>query len=209
MEPVSTQTATITATTVTSVTGPPDLLTPLLRALSGGGPTFDIFGGIFGFFGTIWSVYTILAYLASAFLLYIFIYSSIQLGNIKQHKRNMIKEQEDAWQNMHGKPAQESRFAIIQEQLESANPNDWKLSVIEADILLDETLKRNGFSGTTLGERLQSVSAANLQTLDDAWTAHKVRNQIAHGGDDFVLTQKLARDTIARYRNVFQELGLL
>ncbi len=208
MEPVSTQTATVTATTVTSVPGPPDLLTPLLRALSGSAP-FDLFSGAFSFFGTIWSIYTVLAYIVSAFLLYIFIYSSIQLGHIKQQKRAAIKEQEDAWQHLHGKPAQESRFTVIEEQLASSNPNDWKLSIIEADVLLDEALKRNGFSGTTLGERLQSVSADNLQTLDDAWTAHKVRNQIAHGGEDFVLTQKLARDTIARYRNVFQELGLL
>ena len=212
MEPVSVQTATMTTTTAASVSGPPDLLTPLLRTLSGGDfgfGGFDIFSGVFSFLGTIWSIYSILAYIISAFLLYIFIYSSIQLGHIAQHKRTAIREQEAAWQSLHGKPAQESRFTTLQAQIESANPNDWKLSIIEADVLLDEALKQNGFSGTTLGERLQSVSARNLQTLDDAWTAHKIRNQIAHGGEDFILTQKMARDTIARYRNVFQELGLL
>lgn len=206
MQPEATHDTTVTATT--TVPGPPDLLTPLLQALSEGF-TFDIFGGLYGFLSTIWSVYTILAYIVSFILLYIFIYASIQLGHIKAQKKAIIKEQEEAWRNLYGKPAQQSHFQVIEEQLESTNPNDWKLSIIEADVLLDETLKRNGFAGTTLGERLQSVSANNLQSLEDAWAAHKVRNQIAHGGEDFVLTQRLAKDTIARYRNVFEEFGLL
>lgn len=199
----------VTQTATTTFTGgPPDLLTPLLRLLSEG-LTFNLFEGITGFFGTIWSVYTLLAYAISFLLLYIFIYSRIQATNIKQEKKAMLASQESAWQNLHGKPAQQNIFNGIQERIESTNPNDWKLAIIEADILLDEALKRNGFVGTSLGERLQSVSAQNLQSLDDAWTAHKVRNQIAHAGEDFVLTRRLTKETIARYRNVFEELGLL
>jgi len=90
----------------------------------------------------------------------------------------------------------------------SDNPNDWKLAIIEADILLDQTLKAKGFVGISLGERLRSISPAQLQSLDDAWQAHKVRNQIAHAGADFVLTRRLAEETIKQYRRVFAELGI-
>ena len=90
----------------------------------------------------------------------------------------------------------------------SDNPTDWKLAIIEADIILDEILKEAGYGGASLGERLRSISPTQLESLDDAWQAHKVRNQIAHGGADFILTQRLAQDTIKQYRRVFYELGL-
>ena len=199
---------TIHTTTTTGFSGPPDLLTPILRFL-GEGFSFNLFEGIAGFLGTIWSVYTIIAYALSFLFLYIFIYSRIQSADIRQQKKDMLANQEAAWQKLHGKPAQQTRFSVIQERIESTNPNDWKLAIIEADILLDEALKRNGFVGTSLGERLKSVSAQNLQSLDDAWEAHKVRNKIAHAGEDFILTNRIAKETIARYRNVFEELGLL
>ena len=60
-------------------------------------------------------------------------------------------------------------------------------------------------------ERLLSmgvnVVVVGEATLDDAWQAHKVRNQIAHAGADFVLTQKITRETIMMYKRVFEELG--
>jgi len=69
-------------------------------------------------------------------------------------------------------------------------------------------LKQRGYAGNSLGERLRSISPSQLSTLDDAWEAHKVRNQIAHGGADFVLTKRLAEETINRYRRVFGEFGI-
>jgi hypothetical protein len=102
-----------------------------------------------------------------------------------------------------------SRFDDIKKHIVSDNPNDWKLAIIEADIVLDEALKKSGYAGISLGERLKSISPSHLKSLDDAWQAHKVRNQIAHGGADFVLTRRLAEDTIKQYRRVFTELGVL
>ena len=94
------------------------------------------------------------------------------------------------------------------DHIASYSPSDWKLAIIEADIILDEILKDAGYAGTSLGERLRSISPERLRSLDDAWQAHKVRNQIAHGGADFILTQRLAQDTIKQYRRVFHEMGV-
>lgn len=200
---------TIGTTTVTpGVSGPPDILGAFIQLFSevwGGDPV----GGVFGFISTAWSIYTITAYLIALLLLYIFIYSSIRIGRLTEELRAGIAAQEEAWRQNYGPVGKQSRFAVIAEHVESTNPNDWKLAIIEADVLLDDSLKKLGLPGTTLGERLKSISHNSMQTLDDAWTAHKVRNQIVHGEDDFVLTQRLARDTIARYRNVFEELGVL
>ena len=72
---------------------------------------------------------------------------------------------------------------------------------------MDDTLKQKGYPGATLGERLKSA-ASNMNTLQDAWEAHKIRNRIAHDGADFVLTKKIAQETIGRYQRVFNELGV-
>ena len=42
-------------------------------------------------------------------------------------------------------------------------------------------------------------------SLQDAWEAHKIRNDIAHQGSAFALTGNIAYRTIAKYRNVFEE----
>jgi len=56
---------------------------------------------------------------------------------------------------------------------------------------------------------LKSVSASQMTTLNDAWEAHKIRNRIAHDGADFVLTKRVAQETITQYRRVFDEFGLV
>jgi hypothetical protein len=91
---------------------------------------------------------------------------------------------------------------------ESSNPNDWKLAIIEADIILDDILKKQGYAGNSLGERLKSIAPSQLESLQDAWEAHKVRNNIAHQGADFILTQRLAQETITKYQRVFTEFGV-
>lgn len=103
----------------------------------------------------------------------------------------------------------DSPWMKIKNNLNSNNPNDWKLAIIEADILLDNTLIEQGYAGTSLGERLKSIAPSQLATLRDAWDAHMVRNKIAHQGADFVVTQKIARDTIGQYEKVLVELGVV
>ena len=119
-----------------------------------------------------------------------------------------IAEQERIYDENFRGGVKNSRIEDIFNHIASDNPNDWKLAIIEADIILDEELKKAGYGGTSLGERLKSISPAQLSSLDFAWQAHKVRNQIAHAGADFVLTHKMAEETIKQYKIVFDELGV-
>jgi len=102
-----------------------------------------------------------------------------------------------------------TRLQDVLTHSDSENPNDWKLAIIEADIILDDALKQKGYPGNSLGERLKNVSPQQLNSLQDAWEAHKVRNRIAHDGSDFILTKRIAEETIGRYRRVLSELGVL
>lgn len=201
--------STATATTTTARSGPPDILTPLVDYLK----TADFFSGsgegIWLFLDQVWFYYTLLAYLLAFIFLYIFLYASTRVGKIEEAKEVMLVAQRKSYEAMYGQPTQRRRWDDVEKHLNSENPNDWKLAIIEADIILDDFLKRNGYSGDSLGERLKNIPTGSLQSLDDAWEAHKLRNQIAHGGAEFVLTYKLAQDAIARYRKVFTELGIV
>lgn len=101
------------------------------------------------------------------------------------------------------------RWQVIGRYYNSANPSDWKLAVIEADIMLYEVLDKSGFPGESIGEMLKNTDRSKLQTLDLAWSAHKVRNEIAHSGLDYVLTRHTIEQAIANYEKVFEELNFI
>ncbi|MBY0538633.1 hypothetical protein K2P47_04535 [Patescibacteria group bacterium] len=201
---------TITATTTRLEVVGFDFLTPLLRAIFGSDGLFAGFSqdGLLGFLNSTWSVYVIIAYICSFIFLALYIYASIQAEKYQDIEHDLVHAQEEAYAMKMSGGIKSDKFAELQAHLDSENPNDWKLAIIEADIILDDTLKRQGYAGPTLGDRLKSISPDTLRSIDDAWQAHKVRNQIAHAGADFVLTQRIARETIMQYERVFKELGV-
>ena len=89
--------------------------------------------------------------------------------------------------------------------VESDASSDWKLAILEADIMLEEILDKMGYSGESMGEKLKSIEKSDFETLDYAWEAHKIRNSIAHEGGDFLLNQREAKRVIELYKRVFEE----
>lgn len=184
-----------------------DLFSPLVETLFG----YSVAGalsGVLGFLAMLWTFYAVLAYIVCIILLLIFVYASTNYEQLDQLLDHQIDERERIWDEQYRSGPRNDRFADIQEHIASDRPNDWKLAIIEADIMLDELLKQRGYRGASLGERLKSIRPSQLESIEDAWQAHKVRNQIAHGGADFVLTKRLAEDTIKQYRRVFAEFGI-
>lgn len=98
-----------------------------------------------------------------------------------------------------------SRWRHIESLAGGTSPSEWREAIIEADIMLDDMLGQQGYVGEGVGEKLKAADTSSFNTLQDAWEAHKVRNQIAHEGSEFILSESLARRTIARYTAVFRE----
>jgi len=101
------------------------------------------------------------------------------------------------------------RWEHIQALIEGASPSEWKEAIIEADIMLDDVLKEQGYVGDGVGEKLKTADPHRFTTFQRAWDAHKVRNQIAHEGSAFALSDTTARRTIANYEAVFRELKVI
>ena len=97
------------------------------------------------------------------------------------------------------------KWRKVLEHIASENPSDWKLAILEADIMLEEMLDRMGYPGQTIGEKLKMVERSDFDTLDMAWEAHKIRNSIAHEGSDFVISKDEAERVITMFERVFRE----
>lgn len=102
-------------------------------------------------------------------------------------------------------PAMARKWESVLQHINSPSSNDWKLAIIEADILLGELLTKMGYRGDSIGEKLKRVEKSDFNTIDNAWEAHKVRNAIAHQGSDFVLNEREAKRVVNLYRAVFEE----
>jgi hypothetical protein len=101
------------------------------------------------------------------------------------------------------------RWVHIESLMQGGTAAEWREAIIEADIMLDDMLTKQGYTGANIAEKLKSVDPADFNTLQDAWEAHKVRNQIAHEGSSFALSDVLARRTLARFEAVFREFDAL
>lgn len=102
--------------------------------------------------------------------------------------------------------ASNARWAEVLKHINSNREAEWKFAVIEADKLIDETLKTAGFHGESLGERLMAIESGQLATLDGLWSAHKTRNKIAHDPNYFMRYAE-AKKAVELYEKTLKELG--
>ena len=158
-----------------------------------------------------WTVAGIISMLLSLIILSIIIFSLVRLIEVQiydteeiNHEINeaVLKEKE---RNRNSNP----RWHYIQTLIESPNESDWRVAVIESDSMMEEILKEKGLSGSTASELLESAKESGYRSIQDAWSAHLIRNQIAHVGSDFPLSQIEGRRVIKMYQNFFEELRVI
>lgn len=93
----------------------------------------------------------------------------------------------------------------IMARLETGIESEAKLAIIEADSLLDDILKRMGFGGETLGERLKALTPATIPNREEVLEAHQIRNNVVHD-PDYRLSLEEARKTLAIYEKALRDL---
>lgn len=86
--------------------------------------------------------------------------------------------------------------------------SDRKMAVIEADKLIDELIKRIGFKGKDMGERLKQINVNQISNINDIWQAHKIRNNLVHDAY-FKLTENDTNYVVRVYENTLKELDIL
>lgn len=168
------------------------------------GPTGAVFGSVAGSgFGEDFRF--VLAFFSTLFAVGI-VYTLIRIEEIQ--KRNRAKSGIDFRTARVENPA-DKRWKGIMKHVESDNPAEWRVAIIEADTILCEIVKRMGYEGDGLGDMLKQVEPSDFVTLNEAWEAHRVRNAVAHEGSEFVLTKREVKRVILLYEKVFQEFEYL
>lgn len=99
-------------------------------------------------------------------------------------------------------------WQVLLHRLESLNPSDWNIAVIQADAIFDAVLKDMGLAGETMGERLRGLDRSKLTSLNDVWEAHKIRNRIVHEAER-VLTHSEAKRAVTLFEKALRELEYL
>lgn len=100
------------------------------------------------------------------------------------------------------------RWHKIRERLDLPSESEHKLAIIEAEGLLDEILKRMGFPGQTIGERLKQITPIQLGNIEEIWEAHKIRNNIVHD-PDYRLSREEAKKAFEIYERALTNLEVL
>lgn len=149
---------------------------------------------------------TTAASVISMFALVIFLYSFVRLREIRQEE---AKELGLVFTWKTERKIKNERWVRVEDYMRSDNESDWKIAVLEADNILDEAVERMGYPGDTLGERMKVIEPSDFPYLDEAWEAHKLRNQVAHKGTNYTLTRSEAERAIGIYYRVFKSLGYL
>ena len=196
-EPIS-----LTANATTSIPATPGIdIFSILWAILGnseGAASFFSLRGIMHLLSILWSIYAFLALFISIAMLVLYAYASSRRWQYFALGDKELRDEEIKYDEMYRGIRKSDQLTDVLTHIASPHPNDWKLAIIEADIILDDVLKQQGYIGNSLGERLKSISTNQLSSLNDAWEAHKIRNRIAHEGSDFVLTKRVAEETINR-----------
>lgn len=158
------------------------------------------------FFAHLWLWIIIVGYALSVAGLFVIVYTTMRLFELREREEKYYGTLLLAPEAAQGVNA---RWQHISSLGSGTSASEWREAIIEADIMLDDMLTRQGYVGDGVGEKLKSVDSADFNTLQDAWEAHKVRNQIAHEGSSFDLSESLVRRTLARYESVFREFKML
>ncbi len=162
--------------------------------------------GLAAYLAHLWVIISYVGYVLSAIGLAFIIYAMIRVFELREREEHyygtLLLAPEAATEG-------NLRWKHIEELAGGTNPSEWREAIIEADIMLHDVLSNQGYQGEGVAEKLRTIDQTDLGTLQDAWEAHRIRNQIAHEGSAFPLTQAIARKTVQRYGAVFREFGVI
>lgn len=167
-----------------------------------GSPGFNEFSA---WLAHLWVQITFIGYILSAIGLFVIVYVTMRLFELRKREEHFYSTVIP----MPGVEDTNTRWQHISSLIAGTAPSEWREAIIEADIMLDDALTEQGYVGAGIAEKLKSIEPSDFSSLQDAWEAHKVRNQIAHEGSSFNLSDSLARRTIGRYETVFRELNVI
>lgn len=101
-----------------------------------------------------------------------------------------------------------ARWDKIRKKLESKNEADYKVAIIEADSAIDDLIRRMGYKGENMLERIKDIPAGQLDRIEEIREAHEIRNRIIHE-EKFKVSRKDADEVLAKYEHFLRHFEVL
>lgn len=101
-----------------------------------------------------------------------------------------------------------TRWDKIKAKLESDNESDYKATIVEADNLVDNLLRRMNYPGENMEERLNNISPGQIENLDDLKRAHEVRKRVIQD-KEFKIDKEAATDVLSVYEEFLRSYEVL
>jgi len=95
----------------------------------------------------------------------------------------------------------------ILEQAKGGTEADYRLAIIKADSLLDDCLKRIGYKGDSLSERIEKLTSYHLPNISEIKEVHKLRNNLVKN-PDYDLGIKEGKGAMDIYEKALSDLGV-
>lgn len=155
-----------------------------------------------------WTLWIAIIVIVGLLLCASIVYCALRIMQVRKHERDMWRAAAHtvAAQDV---PKTQLRWNRVLEQVHSESEQGWRLAILEADIMLNELLDVLGYRGETMADKMKLVDRSRFHTIDLAWEAHSIRNQVAHQGSAKRLDSREARRTVALYEKVFKEFDFV
>ena len=127
--------------------------------------------------------------LNTSYLRHLFIYDLEDVSSRKDYGRSRIFKK---WQK-------------IKKRLEKDNEAEYKLALIEADKVLDDTLKEMGHGEESLNEKLKHISPSDVSNLEELLKANEICQNVVHD-PDYRLDKEKAKEIISIFEKSFKDL---
>lgn len=89
----------------------------------------------------------------------------------------------------------------------TADSGTQELAIINADKLLDQALRERGIAGDTMGDRIKNAKTM-FSNNNAVWSAHKLRNRIAHE-DTVKLNPIVTKKAMIAFKAALKDVGAL
>ncbi len=195
-----------------------DTAEPLKASAHSSGVEFDLsaaFNFLYQIFTTLWIAFAVLS--AVFFIVLQVIKHKLKLQRQKEAEFFKSQERSDIAKRLYNSPeqshAQDKPFSEqwkkIESMLHSSDYSNKKLAVLEADLLLKKLLLNLGFPNDTLGKMLRAISAEQFVFLEDAWRAHKIRNELAHSSLNSSVSESEIIEAMRIYERIFRHFDFI
>ncbi|MDI6717606.1 MAG: hypothetical protein QMD86_00955 [Patescibacteria group bacterium] len=157
----------------------------------------------FGYYSNILPVLNVIALVISGILLWFVVYLYIKLDILGKKVR---KYEELTGVDVMKKFLRKAWTDIIK-KINSGNDIKAKNAVQDADKILNEVLKLNGFMGKNINERLIQLTEKTLPNCREVIHAHSLCEKAKD--EDFTVTSSEAKNICLIYQKAFKHFGLL